>query len=258
MTQKLSAWAITLAILTSGCSKEQSVGSGVYRGEDLKFVSTSYGQLSELLQGRTRDLDYLSIDIVTMQPGLGIGEGLMEDRNERLIIVKEGVLNIQIGDLTQAIGPRSVAIILPGDPYLLGNRSSNVVTYYDFSFESVNKPDPQRGTNGGGSIMIDWKDLEFHPHDRGGVRNYYDRETTMCRDFEMHVTTLNGGIKSHEPHTHRAGEFLLMIQGNTEMEIGDAVFQATGGDLYFMESEISHGIRNLGSEPCMYFAFQFE
>ena len=76
--------------------------------------------------------------------------------------------------------------------------------------------------------------------------------------MEMHVTNLNGNIKSHEPHTHRAAEIILMIKGNTEMEIDGENYQAKAGDLFIVESEVSHAIRNLGTEQCQYFAFQWE
>jgi len=80
----------------------------------------------------------------------------------------------------------------------------------------------------------------------------------MSKRFEMHVTTLNVGIKSHEPHTHRAEEIVLMINGNTEMEIGNGLYKGTDGDLYFLGSNIPHAIKNIGTEPCMYFAIQWE
>jgi (S)-ureidoglycine aminohydrolase len=80
----------------------------------------------------------------------------------------------------------------------------------------------------------------------------------MCERFEMHVTTLNEGLKSHDPHTHRPAEIILIIEGNTEMQIGDDFYQGTQGDLYFVASEVPHAIRNTGKSACSYFAFQFE
>jgi (S)-ureidoglycine aminohydrolase len=59
--------------------------------------------------------------------------------------------------------------------------------------------DKDRGKEAGGSLVIDWNELPFNPHDKGGIRRYFDRATAMCERFEMHVTTLNEGLKSHEP-----------------------------------------------------------
>jgi (S)-ureidoglycine aminohydrolase len=74
----------------------------------------------------------------------------------------------------------------------------------------------------------------------------------------MHVTTLKEGLKSHEPHTHRAEEIVLMIDNKTEMQIGDRFFKGGAGDIYYLGSNVPHAIRNDGKGTCTYFAFQFE
>ncbi|MCK0147595.1 hypothetical protein MWU78_18215 [Arenibacter sp. F26102] len=61
--------------------------------------------------------------------------------------------------------------------------------------------------------------MNLFEHDKGGVRNYFHRPTAMCAYYEMHVTTLNPDIKSHEPHTHYATEIVLVFNGQTEMEM---------------------------------------
>jgi (S)-ureidoglycine aminohydrolase len=80
----------------------------------------------------------------------------------------------------------------------------------------------------------------------------------MMKRLEIHVTTLNAGLKSHEPHTHRAEEIVLMIEGNTEMQIGESFCKGKEGSIFFLGSNISHAIRNEGTKPCTYFAIQFE
>jgi (S)-ureidoglycine aminohydrolase len=80
----------------------------------------------------------------------------------------------------------------------------------------------------------------------------------MSKRFEMHVTTLNEGLKSHDPHTHRAEEIVLMINGNSEMQIGENFYKGSVGDLFFLGSNIPHAIRNVGAGSCMYFAIQWE
>jgi (S)-ureidoglycine aminohydrolase len=80
----------------------------------------------------------------------------------------------------------------------------------------------------------------------------------MLKRLEMHVTTLNAGLKSHAPHTHAAKEIIVMMEGNTEMQIGEKFFKGKEGSVYFLESNILHGITNLGTAPCTYFAIQFE
>jgi (S)-ureidoglycine aminohydrolase len=92
----------------------------------------------------------------------------------------------------------------------------------------------------------------------GGRRDYFERPTAMQKRFEMHVTTLKEGIRSHDPHTHRAEEIVLMIEGDTEMQAGEKNFKGKTGDFFYLGSHVIHAIRNEGTQPCMYFAFQFE
>ena len=120
-------------------------------------------------------------------------------------------------------------------------------TYYVFKFKS-NLPDIQRAKDAGGSFFMDWNDIKFNPHDRGGVRQYFNRPTATMKKFDIHVTTLNAGIKSHEPHTHKAEEIILMMEGNAEEEIGDAVKKSTTGDLIYLESMIPHAIKNMDAQ----------
>ena len=80
----------------------------------------------------------------------------------------------------------------------------------------------------------------------------------MSERLEMHVTTLNPHITSHEPHTHLPAEIIIMMKGHTEMIIGDGLFKGEAGDVYFLGSNIPHGIRNIGDGQCMYLAFQFQ
>ena len=49
-----------------------------------------------------------------------------------------------------------------------------------------------------------------------------------------------------------------MIEGHTKMLIGDQYYEANGGDVYYVESMVLHGIQNIGTSDCSYFAFQWE
>jgi len=49
-----------------------------------------------------------------------------------------------------------------------------------------------------------------------------------------------------------------MMDGTTEMEIGNNIYPGETGDIYFLGSNILHAIRNTGDKPGMYLAFQWE
>lgn len=208
------------------------------------------------LKGKTAHLEHLEFTVEKLSKGENAEQ--QSASYETLIIVKSGELGVGLGDSLHQIGWGSVALILPEESYTLSNEGEEEAVYYLMEYRSKNPVNLDRGRSEGGSFVIDFEDLEFNEHDRGGIRNYYNRPTAMMEYFEMHVTNLNGLIKSHEPHTHGAAEIVLMISGDTEMEIGDGFYKAYDGDVYFLESEIPHAIENLDENQAMYFAFQWE
>jgi len=49
-----------------------------------------------------------------------------------------------------------------------------------------------------------------------------------------------------------------MIDGETEMEMGNRLFKAKSGDIYFVPGNVPHAIKNIGKKQAMYFAYQWE
>lgn len=84
-----------------------------------------------------------------------------------------------------------------------------------------------------------------------------DGRTGMFERFEMHVTTLNAGLQSHDPHSHTPEEIILLKEGDIEMTLGDQKVKASKGDLVLIDSKIMHGLTNIGTTPATYFAFQW-
>lgn len=180
------------------------------------------------------------------------------DDEEHLLIVKAGTLIISLKDSVWKIGGGSIALLMPGEKYLLRNAGTESCTYYLMKYRSKLPVDIARGKESGGSFVKDWNKIVFKPHDRGGVRSYFEKATAMSKRFEMHVTTLNPGLRSHAPHTHNAEEIILIIENKNEMQIDDKFYKGGTGDIYYIGSNVLHGIRNDDTGTCSYFAFQFE
>jgi len=211
-----------------------------------------------IFEGNTIDLKDLQVYSYSLQPGNSFPKDFIKEGNEVLIIVKEGGLDVKIKDEENVLSPGSVALFYPGENFEVKNIGEAPVEYYVMQYQSKSPENICESEQADGSFMLEWNNLEFHPHDKGGIRKYFEKPTDQIKRFEMHVTTLNAGIKSHEPHTHRAAEIVLMINGNTDMQIGEKFYDGTDGDLYFLGSNVPHAIKNIGDESCMYFAFQFE
>ncbi|GLR19896.1 hypothetical protein GCM10007940_45120 [Portibacter lacus] len=223
---------------------EPKVASGIYH-------STPNGKMMSGASMHFSDMNFGTKSIASTQGAIDIYDKV----NEQILIIKEGEISAKLYGEKKIIGPNSVLFLLPGTNSIIESVSDQA-QYYTMVYQSRETPDVSRGKETG-SFIKDFEEIEFKEHNKGGVRNYFHTSTTMCPYYEMHMTNLNPGIKSHEPHTHRASEILLMIKGTTEMEIGNQLYRGKAGDAYFLPGNIPHAIRNTGKEQAMYFAFQW-
>jgi (S)-ureidoglycine aminohydrolase len=175
---------------------------------------------------------------------------------EKFFIVKNGPVKVQLNDTTAVLDRGSVVSVIPGDKVIFTAQGASA-QLYEMTYTSIAAADPGRGKQAGGSFMIDWNNIVFKPHDKGGVRQFFDRKTVMLNRFDIHVTTLNPNNKSHDPHTHKNEEIILMLQGNAEMQIGTDHQKANAGDVVFLGSNVLHNLTNVGNVPCVYYAIQW-
>lgn len=244
-----SVFPETLEWMWSDVMTQKEVVSGVYKFDESKDSNL-------MMRGETPFFDGMDLHTVKIESKDMINSNYY-DTKEQIFIIKEGKVEITIEGKTKIIGANSVAFVLPKDRIIIKNISDKPAVYYQMIYSSKEGMNLQRGKDNSGSFIIDFDDLEYKTHNKGGIRNYFKTSTAMLGYYDIHVTNLNAGIKSHEPHTHRATEIILMIKGNTQMEIGDKIYKGNTGDIYFVSSEIPHAIENIGDEQCMYFAFQW-
>ena len=235
----------------------QVIESRTYVWAETPVVKKETSEQRMLLEGSTRDFSHLKVHTTTVIPHQAPHPAHKHD-DEELIIIKEGKLTVTIAGKTKTLGAGSVALMAPGDEHGFVNNEDTPVTYYVMRYQSKEPTDLTRGRKAGGSFWVDWNEVPFQPHDKGGIRRMFDRPTAMTKRFEMHVTTLNEGLWSHPPHTHRAAEFLLMVDKSSQESIDGKLFPATVGDLIFLESEVPHALQNTSRGSCTYVAFQFE
>ncbi|GAB3337417.1 hypothetical protein GCM10027299_48500 [Larkinella ripae] len=235
----------------------QTIPSSVYSWKQSPVVQKTGYEERVILEGTTRDFNDFSVRGITVFPGQPTPAVQTLD-DEMMLIVKEGDLTVTLETKTTTLGPGSVVLVLPGDAHRIANKSPKPVTFYQMRYTSKEVPDLDLTRMAGQSFWIDWKTVPYKPHDKGGIRRLFDQSTVMCKRFEMHVTTLNPGLWSHPPHTHRAAEILLLIEHSAQESIDGVLKPAEVGDVIFLESNISHGIQNTGKNSCTYFAFQFE
>jgi (S)-ureidoglycine aminohydrolase len=255
---KTLAFLLAFFGILSFTSKVERIESKVYSYSNTKVVKNQRGEKRQLMDGETTHMQNFEIHTTTLNPGATPHGKYTHTEFEEFLLVKEGSLKVTLNNESKIVGPGSVALILPGDEFDLENGWDKPTTYFVVKYKSKAPIDPERGKMAGGSLLLNWEELKFQPHDRGGQRKFFDRKSAMSERIEMHATTLNPAIKSHEPHTHAPAEIVIMMAGTTEMEIGDNIYPGKVGDVYFLGSNIPHAIRNTGTEPCTYLAFQWE
>ena len=255
---KLIALFVMFICFFGNESKTERVESKVYSFSNAQIEKTGSGEKRQLMDGETTHLENFEIHTTMLNPGTVPHGSQVHNDSEEIVFIKEGQLKITINGESKIMGPGSVALIMPGDEHGIANVSDSQATYYIIKYKSKSPMDIDRGKTAGGTILLDWETIAFAPHDKGGIRRFFDRKSAMSERIEMHATTLNPAIKSHEPHTHTPAEIVIMMDGTTEMEIGGKIYPGEIGDIYFLGSSIPHAIRNTGTKPCMYLAFQWE
>ncbi len=244
------------AVLLFAWGQAAALESGVVTWKNLVPEKHGNVEIRSIMEGQGQDFAYLRVTAETL-PGREVFEKYYEDMEE-LLIIKEGELDITVGDASKVMGPGSIAVIHPGDKRRVKNTQDTPATFYAFRYRARLPVNVARGREAGGSFMVDWDDVEYVPSDIGGRRNILPRRATaMFSNFQMHVSTLNEGLLNHAIHTHSTEEFVLMLKGDVTMPIGGEDVAVSEGDVVFLESMIPHALRNTGKGAATYFAFQF-
>lgn len=247
----------TVLFLATTQLAAQAIESRTYVWAETPVIKKDVSEQRVLLEGSTTDFSHLKVHATTVMPHQAPHPAHKHD-DEELIIIKEGKLTVTIAGRAKTLSAGSIALMMPGDEHGFENKEDTPVTYYVMRYQSKEPTNLDRGQKASGSFWVDWNDVPFQPHDKGGIRRMFDRPTAMTKRFEMHVTMLKQGLWSHPPHTHRAAEFLLMVDNSSQESIDGKLFPATVGDLIFLESNVPHALQNITRGSCTYVAFQFE
>ncbi|MBP6022543.1 cupin domain-containing protein [Ferruginibacter sp.] len=235
-------------------AQQDSVLSGSYEWKQPQINKNTINT-SILLEGKVHDFEWMQISANTLS-GKKNSRQFIPSNQEQLMIIKSGNCNLRIKDTIFHLSPGSVAVLMPGQKFSLKNSGNELCSFFAMKYRSKKPIDTQRNNK---SIVKVWETIMYKPNNNGGSRrDFFEQPTPMQKRFEMHVTTLKEGLKSHEPHTHRAEEIVWMLEGDTEMQLGNGIVKTDIGGFYYLGSNVSHAIKNIGTKPATYFAFQFE
>lgn len=235
----------------------QPIEPGVYHWEDFPVKKRTDRESRPIFEGTSPHFEYLEIHATTQMPGAKPSPAHDNKDIEELLIVKEGKMKVTIGDQTAVLGKGGVILILPEEMQTFENVGEDQLTYYVLRYRSRKPMNLERGIKNGGSLLISKDSIEFIANEKGGRFNYFDRPTSMCENFELHLTQRNVKGPSHTPHSHVDTEIILALDGNPQVVIGDKEYNGKSGDLFFINSGLVHNGGNGSGAPCLYFAFKW-
>ena len=96
-----------------------------------------------LASGSTTHLESLKISAIALEANQRFSSE--KQKSEQLLIVKEGLLAVEVQHERKELGPGSVALILPGDQYRIDNHSETPAIYYLLQYQSRSPAMPDRG-----------------------------------------------------------------------------------------------------------------
>ncbi len=236
---------------------QEQMKSKVHQWEGPNVRQTDFGSEKVLFAGSGAILSKHELKGVSVKSGKKAIYDTKADGDEFFFIIKEGPVRVVLDQKSYDLDIGSVVFLLPGDQVIFENMRKEDISFYEMLMASIAKPEMDRGRSAGPSFVIDWFDMVYKSHDKGGVRQLFDRQTVMLSRFDIHITSLDPEINSHAPHTHKNEEIILMIDGVGQMVLGNDIQKITTGDAAWVESEIPHNFTNLGNRPAVYFAIQW-
>jgi len=219
-------------------------------------IKTKFGSTSAIFRGEGDALKLQEMNVIRIKKKKKYTVKASADR-EHFFILKNGNLRVSLGDQVQVLQVGSMVTLMPKDQIIFENTEGILAELYEMSYTSKSPINEERGMKAGGSFIVPWESAIFKPTAKGGGRQFFDRATVMLNRFDIHVTTLNVGQQSHDPHTHVNEEIILMMDGNAEERIGDKKELAKPGDVIRLGSKVLHNIYNVGNKPCQYYAIQW-
>ena len=246
---------ITSVICIASMAQTQALESKVYAYTDAKSTEKS-ANTKTIFSGSGAILATHQLNANTVSNGAAVRFKAGANR-ERFIIIQQGILRVNFKGVTKNLERGSVLFLMPNEEAFLENSSGVPAIFYLMQYQPKAAPlaDSIKRTETG--FMLDWKDIKFKAQEKGSVRQYFDIQTPMLHRFDIHVTQLNPGFKSHDPHTHKNEEIILLLDGNGVMQIGETKQPCGPNDAVFLNSLVLHNITNTGTVPALYFAIQW-
>jgi quercetin dioxygenase-like cupin family protein len=103
------------------------------------------------------------------------------------------------------------------------------------------------------SQVFKYADIPVRKFPNGGTQRPIMSGTLPTGEFiEIHESMLPAGQMPHPPHKHPNTEILFIQAGTLEYLDAGKMIAVTANDVVFSASNISHGLKNVGTTPASY------
>ncbi|GAB3012746.1 hypothetical protein GCM10027284_35500 [Cyclobacterium sediminis] len=227
--------------------------SAVYEYKMLPVNVVNGTETRPILDGPTETLDNFRVNHYTLSAGKSLR---LKKGEEKLVLIGTGELLVNQGVISEKLEDRSVAWLTKDQPARIHHSGTSPVSFFVIEWESEGVGEnfiPEVNT----LTKYNYKQLEFKKSEKGGRRDVSRGVTPTLQELEMHITTLNEGKKSHDPHVHADEEIILVLQGQVEEMINGVPYLLGPGSLIYLHAMDAHGIRNAGKGACEYYAIRW-
>jgi XRE family transcriptional regulator, regulator of sulfur utilization len=107
------------------------------------------------------------------------------------------------------------------------------------------------------SSVFDWDKIAAVATKYGEKRDVVKSPTATADQLDIHVTTVNPGERSHEPHRHPEEEVIIVKEGTIESMQEGVTTKVGPGSVIFEASNQLHGLANGGDTPATYFVVKW-
>lgn len=258
MAQKLLITIFLLSIHVLVLAQKESLPSSVFEYKMIPSQTVSSGAKKEYVDWNTLFFSSFQVTLKTISSSSGDTNKDLDPNFERLLIIKQGYLDIEGEDFKDVLEERSVILIPQGKSVTLSSAMGPEVTYFLIQWKTEEREISTQNSAISNPIEpFSYQAMEYKVNAKGGRRSIRRAPSSTLKELEMHITTLNEGEKSHDPHTHLDEEIILILEGEVEEMINGTPYRLGPGSLIFLASMDPHGIRNSGKGTCEYYAIRF-
>lgn len=246
------AVAAASGVVTTAFQDRQAkpvMGSTVLEWAALPVKEQKTGARREFFRSPTATLEELEGHATTINPGQS-PHAPHQHPDEEIMVLKEGTVEALVNGKTIRVGPGSVVFQASNQLHGLRNVGQVPATYHVFRWKSPGGPRDVKGALP--SSAFDWEATEARREKYGARRQLFQSPTATLAELESHVTTLDAGRASGEPHRHPEEALLIVKEGEVEVLYEGAWRRVGPGSIVFEASNQLHGVRNPGPARATY------